>query len=174
MRFAFALHEQKCRLLSFNPRAEHHGEETVPAADLKIEVALANDELAMFHPALKSLLYHYDSQIAGDLVDVAKKDEDKNYSPHLRMQKLVTPLKWDDAITGATVRIHYGATGRDIVLTTADVNNFTIDPQQGGTVMVGFRVQAKPDEKQSGKLCTMVQTDIELSIEPPEAMAEAA
>lgn len=168
----FSLTRQKARLTSFNPRAEHHGEETVPAADLKLEVSIGNEELAMFHHSLKNLLYFYDPQIAGDLVDVAKKDEDKTYAPHLRMPRLVTPIKWDDEIVGGEFTIHYGASQRsDIVLETVNVNNFVIEPQQGGTVVVGFRVQAKPNESQSGKLCTMVQTDLEISLEPADEPA---
>lgn len=166
----FTLNKQKCKLLSFNPRAEVHGQDCVPAADLKIEVSLPNDDLAEFHPALKALLYHYDSQIAGDLVDAAKKDEDANYAPHLRMGKLGLPLKWEDEMIGAGVTVHYGTGGKsDIVLDTANVNGFSIDPQQGGTVIVTFRVQGHPDEKQSGKLCQMVQQDIELTLTPPDA-----
>ena len=167
----FMLSEQTVRLASFNTRAEIHGENPKPAADLKIEAALANDVLAEFHPSLKSFLYHYDDGRQGDLVAAAQK-HDKHWMPPLRIPQL-GPLKWNEEITGAKVTVHYGTGSKsDIVLSTCNVNGFQIEPQEGGTVVLTMRVQAHPDEKQFGKLCTMIGTDINVSIDPPEAPAE--
>lgn len=163
----FELTQATAKLTSFNPRRELHGDDPQPAADLKIEFAMANDDLALFHPTLKSLLYHFDPQIGGDLVDAAKKDEDASYAPHLRFPKL-GPLKWDNELFGATVTIHYGLK-HGIVLQGCNVNSFVLEPQNGGTVTTSLRVQGHPGEKESGKLCTLIGGEITISVEPPKA-----
>lgn len=163
----FELTKTKALLVNVNPRAELHGEDKKPAGDLKLLVDLANDDLAMFSPSLKSLLYHWDAQMGGDLVDVAKRDEDKHYAPHLRMPKLA-PLKWEDEIIGASVTVHHGVKS-DIKLELCSVNEFRIEPKQGGTVSLGFRVQAHPDEKAFGKLCSLIGTDVDITVIPPAA-----
>lgn len=163
----FELSRTTVRLAAFNTRRELHGEDPQPAADLKIDMKLGSDQLALFHPALRSMLYHYDSQVGGDLVDAAHKDSDPNYAPHVRFPKM-GPLKWDDEIVGATVTVHYGVKS-EIVLSGSNVAKFHMEPQNGGTVALSFLIQAHPDEKQAGKLYTMNGSDIELTIEPPES-----
>lgn len=163
----FELNKTKVKVLDFNPRTEFHGEEHRLAGDLKIGADLDNGCLAMFHPALRSLLYHYDPQVAGDLVDAAKRDEDPDYAPNIRMPHLVLPLKWDGAVVGAGVEIHYGLKSK-IQLETCNVNDFKLEPKQGGTVTVTFMVRCHPaDDKEAGKLCGLIQSDVELSVTPP-------
>lgn len=165
----FELDAKTCKLANFNPRAEQHGEDPKPAADLTITVALTNDDLAMFHPTLKSLLYHYDKSGDPDLVDQAREGE-KGYMPHLRFPKLGS-LHYDQQIIGAKVSIDYGVKS-PIELGGCNVNNFVLDPQNGGTVLVKFRIQMHPDEKAAGKLYTLMGNEINLTIEPPEAQEE--
>ena len=156
------------KLTSFNARAENHGDEKKPAADIKIEAILPNDVLSEFHPTLKSLLYHKDANAQpGDLVDQTRADE-PGWLPNRRFPKL-GPLKWDDETIGAAVSIAYGATGRSIDLSGCNINGWTLEPMEGGSVSVAFRIQAHPDEKQSGKLCMMVQQEVELTLTPPAA-----
>lgn len=160
------LHNVAVILSSFNARAENHGEEKKPAADLKITAILPNDVLSEFHPTLKSFLYHKDANAQpGDLVDQSHADE-PGWLPNRRFPKL-SPLKWDDETVGASVSIAYGATGRTIELSGCNVNGWTLEPMEGGSVSVAFRIQAHPDEKQSGKLCMMVQQEVELTLTPP-------
>lgn len=165
----FSLEDQTCTLTNFNPRPELHGEDPKPAADLSIEVSLPNDDLALFHPTLKSLIYHYDKSGDPDLVDQAREGE-KDYAPHLRFPKLGA-LHYKEEIVGAKVTIDYGLKS-DIELNGCNINKFVLDPQVGGTVIVTFRIQMHPDEKQAGKLYTLMGNEITLTIEPPEADAE--
>lgn len=166
----FQLSKAKAKLTAFNPRGEFHGEERMPAADLILQTDISNNELAMFHPTLKSSLYHFDDQIGGDLVDAAQKDGDPNYAPHLRFAHLAVPIKWDDAVIGAKVTVHHGVHSKsDIVIDTCRVDGFKIEPKQGGTVTITFKVSGHPDEKAAGKLCTMVQQDLEITLDPPKA-----
>ena len=159
--------KQKMMLANFNARSELHGEEREPAGDLKLEASLPNDVLVEFHPALRSLLYYYDDQRGADLADQAKKD-DPDYLPHLRMPSLGGPLKWNEEMAGAEVVISIPGTKTEIVLQDAKVNAFSLEPRDGGTVDISLRVQAHPDEKQCGKLCGLIQSEVEVSITPRE------
>lgn len=165
----FSLEKQMCKLQNFNPRPERHGEDPVSAADLKIEYAMPNDELAQFHPALKSLLYHFDKKGDIDLVDQAR-DGDKNYAPHLRIDAIDSPIKLKTELVGATVSIDYGLASA-IVLHGANINEFKLDPQPGGTVYVAFRIQAHPDGTDAGKIYDLMGCEINLTIEPPSVTA---
>lgn len=60
MNAQFQLEEQTAVLLHINPRPEKHGEDNVPAADLKVELTSGNEILSLFHPSLRSLLYKAD------------------------------------------------------------------------------------------------------------------
>jgi hypothetical protein len=79
-------------------------------------------------------------------------------------------VKWGKDFSGYEVVVHYGISGKeDIHLATCQVDQFRFDCQDGGTVVVAFRVIAHPEAKALGRLCEMIQTDVELSlIEPTE------
>lgn len=163
----FDISNTKATLIHYSPRAEIHGPDKVPAGDLKVRADLTNDSLALFHPTLKHMLFCKDAPANADLADQATTDEKFVRFPQLPM------LKWDGEIKGATVTIHQGISPKaDIVLDLCDVDNFSIEPKQGGTVTVTFRIQAHPDEKQSGKLCGLIGTDIEISVDSPKAEEE--
>ena len=164
----FELTRQNCLLANFNPRRELHGDNPEPAADVTLSTNLPSAELAQFHPTLRNFLYHFDSSKA-DLADQASEDD----APHLRIPELKYPLGFEGEVIGAKVTIHYGTTDKSaIVLTGCNLSNFKIDPKDGGTITVGFRVQAHPDEKQAGKIYTMQGLQVEVSVEPPQADPE--
>ena len=163
----FDLNNIAATLIHFSPRRELHGQDPEPAGDLKVRADLTNNDLALFHPTLKSMLYHFDKSLDAQesLID------DPQHAPHIRFPQLPV-LKWDGEVTGAKVTIHHGISAKsDIVLETCNVDNFTIEPKQGGTVTLTFRIQSHPDMNQSGHLCTMIGTDIEISIESPTSDA---
>lgn len=163
----FELTNQQAKLTSFNPRAEMHGEDPTPAADIKFETNVPAELLVLFDPTLRSFLYcKRDGIEGGDLANQASRASE---APNLRYPKLGGPLKWDMDIVGATLTIHHGLGGKsDLIIPGCKVNAFTLAPQEGGTCIIGFRVQCKPDEKQSGKLCFMVAESVEITIEPPD------
>lgn len=164
----FSLEGKQVKVVNVNPRAELHGQEPKSACDIKIEAILPNTDLAEFHPTLKSLLYVKDTD-RPDLVSQA----DPEHATMLRFPQLKGPLKWDGEIVGATVTIHYGTTEKShVVLPTSLVNEFRLEPLEGGSVVLTCRIQAHPDEAQFGKLCTLVGTEIPVSIAPPVEQAE--
>ena len=142
-------------LESVNLRTEKHGQDKIPAADLKVSVAQGADVLANFSPTLKNFLFHTEGtlDLAGGF---AQRD------PHLQY-----PLSRDEEMTGATVKIGYGP-GEPQAFSDAKVNAFKLTPMDGGTVIVGFRVQCRPTPEQVAKLYTLQETGIELWLEPAE------
>lgn len=165
----FSLQNQKAKLSSVNPRAEIHGQDRRMAVDLKFEVKLSNDCLSEFDPSLKSAIYRAADPGEGDLLA----NEPGNL-PKLKFP-LMGAIKWDKAMPGYETVIHYGVSGQmDIHLIETDVDGFRFDCQDGGTVAVSFRVIAHPEAEQLGRLCEMIQQEVEMSlIEPaPESLSD--
>lgn len=161
----FELTNQSAKLSSVNPRAELHGTDKVTACDLHFEIKVPNDVLSYFDPSLKSSLYRApdanDSQ--GELID------DPMHLPVLRFPQMGA-VKWGKEFAGYELHIPFGISGQaDIELGECSVDKFKFDCQDGGTVIVGFRVIAHPSEGDLGRLCGMIQQDVEVSLVPPEA-----
>lgn len=164
----FELREANCRLLNVNPRPELHGEDKKAAADLKLQTHLPNGELAQLHPNLKHLLYVKDTD-RPDLVSQA----DPEHATMLRFPQMQPPLKWQGEIVGATITVHRGISPKsDLVIEGAIVNEFRLEPLEGGSVVATFRVQFHPEEKAIGKLCMLTGTDIVVTVAPPAEQGE--
>jgi len=158
----FELKEQQVKITSVNARAEMHGDQPKPAFDLKCEVAVGNDALIDFHPELRAMLYKKND--APDLVDQVEPDA----LTALRFPKL-GPIKWDFEGRGYSVRVAYGIGGpSDIRLGDVKVDGLRLTPQQGGTVLVAFRVIAHPATDDVGRLCELIQQTIEMDVTAPE------
>lgn len=158
----FSLINQQAKLTSFNPRAELHGDEPKPAADIRIDVNVESGELAHFSPTLRGFLFHKDSAANNDLVNA------QHDAPNLRFP-LMGAIKWGAEYQGYTLKIAHGIGGSDLVLQLCEVNAFVFDPKEGGTVHISMRVQCHPDEKQFGKLCQMISETIDVTLDPPQA-----
>lgn len=159
----FELTNHKMKLSSVNPRAEMHGEERKPACDLKFDVDCASDVLIHFHSELRQMLFKKDE--TPDLVDQAQPDA----LTALRFPRLGT-LKYDWEGTGYTVTIDYGLGEKsNIIIGDCTIDGLRIDPMNGGSVKIGFRVICHPESKQFGQLCELIQQDMEVTVTPPEA-----
>ncbi|OGT02867.1 MAG: hypothetical protein A2143_05910 [Gallionellales bacterium RBG_16_57_15] len=160
----FSLQNQSAKLTSVNPRAEIHGDEHVMAADLKFEIKVSNDVLSEFDHALKSALYEKGNAAQGELID------EPGHLPSLRFP-LMAPIGWGSELPGYETRIHHGIGGNsDISMDDCKVDKFTFEPQDGGTVVVRFRVIAHPGANDLGRLCEMIQQEVEMSLIEPESI----
>lgn len=166
----FSLKNQAAKLTSVNPRAELHGQDKKLAVDLKFDIKVSNDVLSEFDPSLKSAIYRAADTGEGDLLA-----DQPGVLPKLKFP-LMGAIKWGKAFAGYETVIHYGVSGtQDIHLIETDVDNFRFDCQDGGTVVVSFRVIAHPESSELGRLCEMIQQEVEMSlIEPePESLEQA-
>jgi hypothetical protein len=154
---------QNCilKMSSVNFRQELHGEDHVRACDLKFEGVVGNDVLIAFHPELRSMLFKKNDQ--PDLVDQA----DPEALSALRFPRLGT-LKYDWEGTGYTLTIDHGLGDKsNIVLGDCKLDGIRIDPMQGGSVRLAFRVICHPDGKHVDPLTEKLQSDVEISVTPP-------
>lgn len=159
----FSLANQAAKLTSVNPRAEIHGTEHVMAAYLKFEIKVGNDVLSEFDPLLKSSLYKKADGHHGELIN------DVGHLPSLKFP-LMGSVKWGKDFYGYETVIHYGVSGaQDIHLVDCQVDNFRFDCQDGGTVAVSFRVIAHPEPTELGRLCEMIQQEVEMTLIEPDA-----
>lgn len=159
---AFKLESREVTLAHYNARKEKHGDQDVDAADLKLRVDLPMTELAMFAPDLAASLYRQDEK------DVAG-------APTILRFPRLEPIRWDEAVAGGEVIVHYGISGDgDMALANAQVDKFVLGPREGGSVAVEFRVQFHPTEEQAGKLSTsLLGGTIRTTVKPPQGGAEA-
>lgn len=158
----FSLTNQNANLTNVNPRAELHGEDKHLAADLKFEIKIGNDVLSEFDPSLKSSFYRPAEAGEGDLLATQPGNLPKLKFP------LMGPVKWGKEFAGYEIVVHYGVSGaQDIRLIDCEVDNFRFDCQDGGTVVLAFRVIAHPEPVELGRLCEMIQQEVEISLVPP-------
>lgn len=162
----------KVKLVDANPRSELHGKDLVPAIDLKFSMDCANDALSEFDGFLLHLLYKKaegaESEPAqGQLDGVAPVSN----LPNLRFPKLKMPLGWDAEATGYELVIDHGMGGRsNLVLGGCKIDGFKFDCKEGGTVTISWRLQAsKIADKEMGKLCALIQHDLDITLVGPEA-----
>lgn len=143
-----------------------HGEDTHLAADLKFEMKVSNDVLSEFDPSLKSALYKANDAAQGQLIN------EPGHLPSLKFP-LIGPIKYGKEFSGYGVTVHYGVSGRDdIVLNDCQVDGFVFECQDGGTVGVRFRVICHPSMDAMGRLCEMIQREVDITLEPPSAEQE--
>jgi hypothetical protein len=138
-----------------NTRTEKVGPDDVPAATLKITCPQSADVLAFFSPELRGFLFDTEGpqDLAGGM---------SVRNPHLEY-----PIGVDHEMTGAKVAIEYGV-GKPMEFADVTINEFRITPMEGGTVVLGFKVNCRPDEKQIGKLYVLQKKGVTLTLEPVE------
>lgn len=158
----FELKETVVKLVNVNPRAELHGDEHKLASDLKLSLTCSNKVLDHFHPDMCALLYKRDEN--PDLVDQI----DPEALTALRFPRL-DALSWDWTGAGYKLVVDYGLGGEDsnITLDAGQVDKVRIEAQEGGSVVLTFRVVAHPDADVLGPLCELMQQEITVWLTPP-------
>lgn len=153
------------KLMHVNLRDEKHGDEPAAAIDVKFKRESGNDILDLFHPKLLEALYYRDAttEAQSEVPGVARILPNKLFT---RMD----PISWSLDITGATVVIDFGLGGEsNITLHDCKVNSFLIDPKEGGTVEVSFRVQtSKIPDGALDKLAKKLKCETQITIAVPD------
>lgn len=157
------------KITSVNPRSERHGpEELHPAVDLHISLTTGNNILTALDGKLLDALYTKNANADQGGQQNLEGVEEVSNLPNLKFP-LMGALKWKKDLIGYTLTVQHGV-GSDIVLKGCKVNNFTIDPKEGGSVDLKFRVQSSDvDERTLGKLGLLVQNEVDIMLEAPEA-----
>lgn len=154
------LDDKTATLVAFNPRTELHGDDHVPAADLIFTVEASNTILREFSPLLLPCLYQRDDAPSDMFPDPEGLTVYRFTAIEAFAWKTPKP-------TPSKVVIAFGVSGvNDITLADALVDKYRIEPRNGGTVLVRFRVQAKPTEAEMGRLCACISSVVNLSMIP--------
>lgn len=158
------------KIKSVNPRSERHGpEELHPAVDIGVILTTGNNILTALDGKLLDALYTKNANADQGGQQSIDGVEEVSSLPNLKFPKMGA-LKWKYDLMGYTLTVQHGV-GSDIVLTGCKVSKFTIDPKEGGSVELSFRVQSSDslDERTLGKLSLLVQNEVEIMLEAPEA-----
>lgn len=155
----FHLTTHSAKLSHINVREEKHGDESVPAVDLRIALSCPNDFLAYLHPDLKASLYRAEHD-QGALI------EDAGYLPRLRFEQM-PEIRWT-MLMKADVVLHGAKPKDDIALLEVEVDKVVLSPMDGGTVGVQFRVRARPSATIVAKLYSALGVDGKVSVTPIE------
>ncbi len=128
------------RIRHVNLRGEKHGEETVSALDIKVELPIENRRLDMFHPELCDKTYFNREAAQGQLA----MDEVPETLPNLIFPQMKAARKWDLELKDARVVFDYGlgdARGSNIDLHGSKIKGFELEMIEGGAVNVVFTIQ---------------------------------
>jgi hypothetical protein len=164
----FEITEGKVQLVHKNERLEKHGDEEVLACDLNFVWETGNGCLAMFAPDLRSALYKRLDDAQQEL------DPDPEHLTALRFPAMA-PVKWmAGELIGADLTFHTGVK-TTFKIKGEKVCKFKLEPKEGGTVVVYFQVQCRPNEQQSGKLSKFyADKHCVITLDPPPAPADLA
>lgn len=151
----FSLIKERCKLSHLNVRGELHGEETVPAIDLKFEFDSANNLLSKLHPDLRAAFYRQDDN--RDLVG-------GDHLPTLKFPLLDPTIGWNIEVPRTLLRVH--SDDGDLVLAGGKTNNFKLTIKEGGTVNWKFRVQfSDPSKDVLAALSGLLQQIVPITLE---------
>lgn len=165
------------KLTSVNCRSEKRGpDDLMPAVDLSFTIDAPNTVLSSFDKHLLSSIYFKSENGPVGGQGTLEGVEELAALPNLRFPNM-GPLKWGKDLTGYTLTIDHGLGGKsELVLVDCKVNEFKLQPKEGGTVEVKFRVQCSTslNEKTLGKLSLLIQHEIPIKLAAPEASDKQA
>lgn len=159
----FALTNQPTKITSFTPRMEKHGDENVLAGTLKLETTMHSSVLDLFDKGFRKLLYR--KPAPGEQAELPLEGGDgltARKLPHLK------PLTWDEDFPSYKIEFQSGlALDEAIKLSDVKVSGFVFEALDGGSCKVRFSANFNQDGRTSGKLCQLIQDDVELTLTPP-------
>jgi hypothetical protein len=162
-------HMTRVTIGNVNVRSELHGDEHVPAADISFKLTTSNAILSEFDGQLRGMLYE---AVDAPNTDQAELEGVEAVSdlPKLRSVWLDQPLRLKNEYLGYSLTIDRGLGGAsNIVLGECAVNKIKADCNEGGSVELGFRVQAaKLSADVLGKLATLIGCEVSITLTPPE------
>lgn len=157
------------KLKSLTPRIEKHGDENVPAVSLGLSITGPNTLLDLFNQQMRHALYKAAEDAGDNLPGIDAP------TPLLRTRGLEKiKLKTADMI-GYRLVVDHGI-GEDSAIDLHDckVDKWTLEPFEGGSVELSFRVGTSDiDETWAGRLAMKLGQEVEIQLLPPEPKPEA-
>lgn len=148
----FYLTKERALLAHLNTRTELHGDEDVPACDLKLELSLHNSVLNKLHTELREVFYTADKQM----------DLEADHLVNLRFPQM-SAFSWDTELPRAVLTIHDDIDGDFIVQGKA--NKFKLELLEGGTTKLQIRFQmGEIDPQDAATLFGMLRQTVSISL----------
>jgi hypothetical protein len=135
----FQLDQQNCKMISATTRIEFHGEDRVPASDVKLHVDVPAEALNGLSKGLCESLYRKPGK--GDQIALIDKAADNAYTmlrhPCLEPQKLKQKFPGYELALGV---VEGDAFVQKAFFADAEAKNFTVTPHEGGSTAIEFTV----------------------------------
>ena len=162
--FAIAGHDAV--LQNLNTRSEKHGDDDVPAADVKLVLIAPHSILAPFGESVIDFLFR-EPGVGEDAQASLELGGDRRTK--IRHPK-IKPLQLSDEFPGYVVTLSAGLdSSTPQVFKEAKVRGFQFRPLDGGAVEVTLTASVYPDEHQAGVLFGWQRKTLQVTLEPPRA-----
>ncbi len=154
---------------SVTPRIERHGDENVPAITLGIRIAGPNTLLDLIAPGLRDVLY----KPANDDMDTLPGVEQS--TPLLRSRAMERIKLKMPAMEGWTLQVEHGLDETTAIkLGSCKVDKFSLEPFEGGSVELSFRVGTSDvDERYMGELAMKLGSEVPIMLLAPAVKSAA-
>ena len=156
----FNLNNKHVKLTTLTTRTEGAD---IPAASLRCEISMSNDVLDDFAQGLLKAFYKKQKK---DQVELIKTD----MLPDLKFQKM-KKFSWDEEFENVIVRImeEIEQDNARFIFPECTLKNFKFELKQGGSVIVEFTINCKPEPEAIGWLYGHQKCTMPLTIEAGEA-----
>lgn len=161
----FMLKRQVAKVAHVNLREEKHGEESVLGCDVKVTADVPNTFLDQLSPTLRSSLYMAEGEAPGSQAPLVA---DATHLPVLRYAFL-DPLKASGLKMPMAKVVFHASRKDESVAVDADVNELRLEPLEGGTVSITFRVQFEPAPEAVARVSAMLGREVKVSVQPNDA-----
>lgn len=156
--------DHKIQIVKMDPKiGNRKGEEKEAERVLTLSLTgvIKNTDLANFHPSLLAFVYKHDD--APDMVGHEKPTK-------LVFADLFSKLNFDKlTVEGANVSIDYGI-GSSVDFELCKIHSIGIEPQEGGTVLIWFKITGKQTGKAVGTVFeSHLGGEVTITITKPEA-----
>jgi hypothetical protein len=148
-----------------------------PGAALTFSMELSNNALSYFDGSLKSFLY---TKSAASSAGPAQKGlegvEEISDMPNLTRGGIkMGKFHWNEDLSGYGLVIDHGMGGKsNLEISDCVVSGFRITPKEGGTIILDFKIEAQDvPEKVFGKLATIKNREVQITLSAPEVKQES-
>ncbi|MCP3709768.1 hypothetical protein M3I54_22755 [Paraburkholderia sp. CNPSo 3274] len=166
--------EVMAKITSVTPIMEKHGKKKKrPAHSIIFEFAMPNTVLdAMDGNGLREAFYRKPKSASVDPKSGQSKLDVSNVADGISQLKFSWWQQWIDIpgeLTGWNLTLHTGNTERShIVLDEAKVSSFATLPKDLGIALVKCKAIVHPTAHEKGKIDELLQTEVKISILPPD------
>lgn len=135
----------------------------IPAASLRCAISMNNTVLDDFAPGLLNSFYEKHKK---EQVELIKSD----MLPDLKFQKM-KKFSWDEEFENVLVRINENIEVENarFIFPECTLKNFKFELKQGGSVIVEFTINCKPEAEAIGWLYSHQKSSIPITVEAGEA-----